>query len=108
MKPPSSWRNTANSGKAANENPAATRPTGGSVRPENRKGRFQQDEQPIGGLGQKPRASSLNPLIYPSWWGEDSDFEKEIKRDRSNDAGKGGQINIERVSNQNKMPLSKL
>jgi hypothetical protein len=26
----------------------------------------------------KPRAASLNPLIYPSWWGEDSDFEKTV------------------------------
>jgi hypothetical protein len=25
-------------------------------------------------------------LIYPSWWGEDSDFEKEVRRERSNDA----------------------
>jgi len=31
----------------------------------------------------------LNPLIYPSWWGEDSDFEKEVKRERSNDAVRG-------------------
>ena len=28
-------------------------------------------------------------MIYPSWWGEDSDFEKEVKRERSNDAVRG-------------------
>ena len=32
----------------------------------------------------KPRAVSLNPLIYPSWWGEDSGFEKV--RDKSEGA----------------------
>jgi len=38
----------------------------------------------------KPRASSLNPLIYPSWWGEDAkDFEKAIlRKDRSNFEGR--------------------
>ena len=29
----------------------------------------------------KPRSSSLNPLIYPSWWGNDGDdFDKAIIR----------------------------
>ncbi len=29
----------------------------------------------------KPRCSSLNPLIYPSWWGDDAkDFKKAILR----------------------------
>ena len=62
MKPPSSWRR------------------GESQKPEARQGRFQQDAHPE----VKPRSNSLNPQIYPSWWGEDSDFEKEIKKDRSN------------------------
>jgi len=34
----------------------------------------------------KPRSSSLNPLIYPSWWGDDvKEFKKAInmRRDRS-------------------------
>jgi hypothetical protein len=29
----------------------------------------------------KPRSSSLNPLIYPTWWGDDADeFDKAIIR----------------------------
>jgi hypothetical protein len=29
----------------------------------------------------KPRSSSLNPLIYPTWWGNDADdFDKAIIR----------------------------
>lgn len=37
----------------------------------------------------KPRSSSLNPLIYPSWWGDDvKEFKKAIlKRDRSQITG---------------------
>jgi hypothetical protein len=38
----------------------------------------------------KPRSSSLNPLIYPTWWGNDADdFDKAIiRKERS-------QINIQ-------------
>ena len=33
----------------------------------------------------QPRSSSLNPLIYPTWWGDDvKEFEKAImQKDRS-------------------------
>lgn len=52
----------------------------------------------------KPRASSLNPLIYPSWWGEDAkDFEKAIlRKDRSNFEGRRPLPNIVKVLAQTK------
>ncbi|CDW80525.1 UNKNOWN [Stylonychia lemnae] len=71
-KPPSTWRN------------------GSTQRPEGQqRGRQQQSQtQEIDIFHAKPRAASLNPLIYPSWWGQDDDFDQEIRRDRSNDAVK--------------------
>eukprot|EP00347_Sterkiella_histriomuscorum_P024224 403331881 len=104
VRPPSTWRQT----QAGNGTHG-----GGSVKPpENRHSRFQQDEQPIGGdlQQQRPRAASLNPLIYPSWWGEDSDFEVEIKkRERSNDViarRKGNKTDRQVEVNQPRQNLS--
>ena len=39
-------------------------------------------------LPQKPRSSSLNPLIYPSWWGDDVKEFKDciLRRERSHAA----------------------
>jgi len=44
-----------------------------------------RSENPVALKAAKPRSSSLNPLIYPSWWGDDvAEFKHAImKRDRS-------------------------
>ena len=70
-KAPSSWR------REGSEEPPSCVPRNGSQT------RFQV-ENPHSPKAKRARSTSLNPVIYPAWWGEDHEVDAEYyRRDRS-------------------------
>jgi len=45
--------------------------------------RFQIDNPHADSKSQPTRSASLNPLIYPPWWGEDSAIEMEVAKKKA-------------------------